>query len=163
MLNIIQCPGHAIMRKWLLLSDPDDSSSGARGYLKVSITVVGTGDDPPVCVSSFLPTSLLLLDTDYISILKETTTSYPILSSAQTERKEMSEEHDDIESNLLVPAGVTMRWATLRLKVYRAEDMPQSKWPLDTCHHHCSMHSNPLEKPFGTYFSLQWMMPLFRQ
>ncbi|XP_040034731.2 myoferlin [Gasterosteus aculeatus] len=81
--------GHAIMRKWLLLSDPDDSSSGARGYLKVSITVVGTGDDPP------------------------------------TERKEMSEEHDDIESNLLVPAGVTMRWATLRLKVYRAEDMPQ--------------------------------------
>ncbi|XP_068577997.1 myoferlin [Cebidichthys violaceus] len=82
-------PGHAIMRKWLLLSDPDDSSSGARGYLKVSITVVGTGDDPP------------------------------------TERKERSAEQDDIESNLLVPAGVTMRWATLSLKVYRAEDMPQ--------------------------------------
>lgn len=52
MLNIILCPGHAIMRKWLLLSDPDDSISGARGYLKVSITVVGTGDDPPVCVPS---------------------------------------------------------------------------------------------------------------
>ncbi|XP_034538293.1 myoferlin [Notolabrus celidotus] len=82
-------PGHAIMRKWLLLSDTDDSTSGARGYLKVSIFVVGTGDDPP------------------------------------TERKEMSDEQDDIESNLLVPAGVTMRWATLSLKVYRAEDMPQ--------------------------------------
>ncbi|XP_042289274.1 myoferlin isoform X1 [Thunnus maccoyii] len=82
-------PGHAIMRKWLLLSDPDDSSSGARGYLKVSIFVVGTGDDPP------------------------------------TERRAISEEQDDIESNLLVPAGVTMRWATLSLKVYRAEDMPQ--------------------------------------
>ncbi|XP_031733793.1 myoferlin [Anarrhichthys ocellatus] len=82
-------PGHAIMRKWLLLSDPDDSSSGARGYLKVSITVVGTGDDPP------------------------------------TERKGISEDQEDIESNLLVPAGVTMRWATLSLKVYRAEDMPQ--------------------------------------
>ncbi|XP_056291609.1 myoferlin isoform X2 [Pseudoliparis swirei] len=81
--------GHAIMRKWLLLSDPDDSISGARGYLKVSITVVGTGDDPP------------------------------------TEGKDISEEKDDIESNLLVPAGVTMRWATLSLKVYRAEDMPQ--------------------------------------
>uniref|UniRef100_A0A665VTS3 Myoferlin like n=1 Tax=Echeneis naucrates TaxID=173247 RepID=A0A665VTS3_ECHNA len=38
---------HAIMRKWLLLSDPDDSRSGARGYLKVSIIVVGTGDEPP--------------------------------------------------------------------------------------------------------------------
>lgn len=43
------------MRKWLLLSDPDDSSSGARGYLKVSIIVVGTGDEPPVSVPSDLP------------------------------------------------------------------------------------------------------------
>uniref|UniRef100_UPI0037E7FE4C myoferlin isoform X2 n=1 Tax=Semicossyphus pulcher TaxID=241346 RepID=UPI0037E7FE4C len=82
-------PSHAIMRKWLLLSDTDDSSSGARGYLKVSIIVVGTGDDPP------------------------------------TEKRDLSDEQDDIESNLLVPAGITMRWATLCLKVYRAEDMPQ--------------------------------------
>ncbi|KAM6997545.1 myoferlin [Tautogolabrus adspersus] len=82
-------PGHAIMRKWLLLSDTDDSNSGARGYLKVSIIVVGTGDEPP------------------------------------TERRELSDEQDDIESNLLLPAGVTMRWAILTLKVYRAEDMPQ--------------------------------------
>ncbi|XP_035461979.2 myoferlin isoform X1 [Scophthalmus maximus] len=82
-------PGHAVMRKWLLLSDPDDSSSGARGYVKVSMIVVGTGDEPP------------------------------------SERREISEEQDDIESNLLVPTGVTMRWATLSLKVYRAEDMPQ--------------------------------------
>ncbi|XP_041865734.1 myoferlin isoform X2 [Melanotaenia boesemani] len=81
--------GHAIMRKWLLLSDLDNSNLGARGYLKVSIIIVGTGDEPP------------------------------------TERRELSEELDDIESNLLVPAGVTMRWATLSLKVYRAEDMPQ--------------------------------------
>ncbi|MEQ2276259.1 hypothetical protein XENORESO_016523 [Xenotaenia resolanae] len=82
-------PGHSIMRKWLLLSDPDESGRGARGYLKVSINVVGNGDEPP------------------------------------SERRELNEEQDDIESNLLVPAGVTMRWATLSLKVYRAEDMPQ--------------------------------------
>ncbi|XP_037552968.1 myoferlin-like [Nematolebias whitei] len=82
-------PGHAILRKWLLLSDPDDSCSGTRGYLKVSIFIVGTGDEPP------------------------------------TEKRGSNEEQDDIESNLLVPAGVTMRWATLNLKVYRAEDMPQ--------------------------------------
>lgn len=51
-----------------------------------------------------------------------------ILSSlSQTEKRGSNEEQDDIESNLLVPAGVTMRWATLNLKVYRAEDMPQSK------------------------------------
>ncbi|XP_010792529.1 myoferlin [Notothenia coriiceps] len=81
--------GHAIMKKWLLLGDADDSSLGARGYLKVSIIVLGTGDEPP------------------------------------TEKRDITADEDDIESNLLVPAGVTMRWATLSLKVYRAEDMPQ--------------------------------------
>ncbi|KAM4591429.1 myoferlin [Odontesthes bonariensis] len=81
--------GHAIMRKWLLLSDPDDTNLGAKGYLKVSIITMGTGDEPP------------------------------------SESRELSEEQDDIESNLLVPTGITMRWATLSLKVYRAEDMPQ--------------------------------------
>lgn len=49
------------------------------------------------------------------------------LISLQTEKREISEEQDDIERNLLVPAGVTMRWATLSVKVYRAEDVPQSK------------------------------------
>lgn len=39
---------HCVMRKWLLLNDPDDSSSGAKGYLKVSLFLVGTGDEPPV-------------------------------------------------------------------------------------------------------------------
>ncbi|XP_029925926.1 myoferlin isoform X2 [Myripristis murdjan] len=82
-------PGHAVMRKWLLLSDPDDTGSGAKGYLKVSMIIVATGDEPP------------------------------------TEKRETNEEQDDIESNLLVPAGITLRWATLNLKVYRAEDMPQ--------------------------------------
>ena len=45
----------------------------------------------------------------------------------QVEKREQSEELDDIESNLLLPAGVTLRSATLSLKVYRAEDMPQSE------------------------------------
>lgn len=54
-------PGHAIMRKWLLLSDVDDSSSGARGYLKASIIVLGTGDEPPVSMQSTSASSSLLL------------------------------------------------------------------------------------------------------
>lgn len=66
---------------------------------------------------------------------KKTMTSSPLLACVQTEGKDISEEKDDIESNLLVPAGVTMRWATLSLKVYRAEDMPQSKWPINSCNH----------------------------
>uniref|UniRef100_A0AAY4D2T6 C2 domain-containing protein n=1 Tax=Denticeps clupeoides TaxID=299321 RepID=A0AAY4D2T6_9TELE len=82
-------PAHAILRKWLLLSDPDDPASGAKGYLKVSVMIVGTGDEPPV------------------------------------EKRDHVEEQDDIESNLLMPAGVTLRSATLTLKIYRAEDMPQ--------------------------------------
>lgn len=45
----------------------------------------------------------------------------------QMEKKESNEEQDDIENNLLLPAGVTLRSATLSLKVYRAEDMPQSE------------------------------------
>ncbi|XP_071319383.1 myoferlin-like isoform X2 [Trachinotus anak] len=82
-------PAHSVMRKWLLLNDPDDSSSGAKGYLKVSLFVVGTGDEPPV------------------------------------EKRDYNDDQDDIESNLLLPAGVTLRWATLSLKVFRAEDIPQ--------------------------------------
>uniref|UniRef100_A0A6Q2XG87 C2 domain-containing protein n=1 Tax=Esox lucius TaxID=8010 RepID=A0A6Q2XG87_ESOLU len=79
---------HAIMRKWVLLSDPDDSQV-AKGYLKVTVIIAGTGDEP------------------------------------LTEKRDRNEEQDDIESNLLVPAGVTLRLVTLNLKVYRAEDMPQ--------------------------------------
>ncbi|XP_069547483.1 myoferlin isoform X1 [Brachyistius frenatus] len=82
-------PAHCILRKWLLLNDPDDESSGAKGYLKVSLFVVGTGDEPPV------------------------------------EKRDSNDDQDDIESNLLLPAGVTLRWATLSLKVFRAEDIPQ--------------------------------------
>ena len=54
--------------------------------------------------------------------------NYSLFSSLsiQTEKKVRNEEQDDIESNLLVPAGVNMRLVTLNLKVYRAEDMPQS-------------------------------------
>ncbi|XP_039509145.1 myoferlin isoform X4 [Pimephales promelas] len=82
-------PAHCIMKKWVLLSDPDDSSSGAKGYIKVSMFVLGTGDEPPV------------------------------------ERKEEDNDKDDVESNLLLPAGVALRWVTLKLKVFRAEDVPQ--------------------------------------
>lgn len=40
--------GHAVMRKWLLLSDPEDTNSGAKGYMKVSMFVLGTRGEPPV-------------------------------------------------------------------------------------------------------------------
>ncbi|XP_041117050.1 myoferlin-like [Polyodon spathula] len=82
-------PGHSVMRKWLLLNDPDDSTSGGKGYLKVSMFIVGTGDELPV------------------------------------ENRDTDGDQDDIESNLLLPAGVSLRWVTFMLKLYRAEDIPQ--------------------------------------
>uniref|UniRef100_A0A8C8RVZ6 Myoferlin n=1 Tax=Pelusios castaneus TaxID=367368 RepID=A0A8C8RVZ6_9SAUR len=75
---------HAVMRKWLLLSDPEDTNSGAKGYLKVSMFILGAGDEPP-----------------------------------------RDNEKDDVESNLLLPAGTSLRWITFLLKIYRAEDIPQ--------------------------------------
>ncbi|XP_059957946.1 myoferlin isoform X3 [Mesoplodon densirostris] len=82
-------PGHAVMRKWLLLNDPEDTSSGAKGYLKVSMFVLGTGDEPP------------------------------------PETQDRGNDSDDVESNLLLPAGIALRWVTFLLKIYRAEDIPQ--------------------------------------
>ncbi|XP_029108966.1 dysferlin isoform X4 [Scleropages formosus] len=80
---------HAFLRKWLLLSDPEDLSAGARGYLKVSLCVLTAGDEAPM------------------------------------DKKEGVEEKEDIEGNLLRPAGVALRGAVFSLKVYRAEDLPQ--------------------------------------
>uniref|UniRef100_UPI00398EDE1E dysferlin-like n=1 Tax=Pristiophorus japonicus TaxID=55135 RepID=UPI00398EDE1E len=41
-------PRHAFLRKWLLLADPDDLAAGAKGYLKVNLVVLGTGDEAPI-------------------------------------------------------------------------------------------------------------------
>ncbi|XP_054428841.1 myoferlin isoform X1 [Pteronotus mesoamericanus] len=82
-------PGHAVMRKWLLLNDPEDTSSGAKGYMKVSMFVLGTGDEPP------------------------------------PEKQDYDNDTEDVESNLLLPAGIALRWVTFMLKIYRAEDIPQ--------------------------------------
>ena len=41
-------PHHSIINKWLLLGDPEDCMSGAKGYLKVTVNVLGTGDEVPV-------------------------------------------------------------------------------------------------------------------
>ncbi|KAM8972365.1 fer-1-like protein 5 [Pelodytes ibericus] len=40
--------GHVILRKWLSLYDPDNLSTGVRGYLKVSLYALGAGSSVPV-------------------------------------------------------------------------------------------------------------------
>ncbi|XP_040849283.1 fer-1-like protein 5 [Ochotona curzoniae] len=41
---IYHCPGHTLLRKWLGLCLPNKPISGVRGYLKVTICVLGVGD-----------------------------------------------------------------------------------------------------------------------
>ena len=41
---------HAYVRKWLLLTDLEDKSNTPKGYLKISICVLGAGDQPPVSI-----------------------------------------------------------------------------------------------------------------
>ena len=46
---------HSFINRWLLLSDPEDTLSGAKGYLKICATVLGPGDDAPVSLIVFIP------------------------------------------------------------------------------------------------------------
>ncbi|CAF0790229.1 unnamed protein product, partial [Didymodactylos carnosus] len=80
-------PKHSINRKWLLLSDEDDRMAGAKGYLKVSVNILGPGDEAP--------------------------------------SQETGDDNDDIECNLLKPAGLMLRPATFTLKLYKADDLPR--------------------------------------
>ncbi|CAF1545870.1 unnamed protein product, partial [Didymodactylos carnosus] len=38
---------HSVIRKWLLLANDDDRTASAKGYLKVSINILGSGDEAP--------------------------------------------------------------------------------------------------------------------
>nr|XP_033803583.1 fer-1-like protein 5 isoform X4 [Geotrypetes seraphini] len=46
--SVYYAPGHYLLRKWLTLYDPEYINSGVRGYLKVSVYVLGAGDHAPM-------------------------------------------------------------------------------------------------------------------
>ncbi|XP_019616066.1 PREDICTED: dysferlin-like [Branchiostoma belcheri] len=48
LLTIYQQPEHALLSKWMLLTDPDDVAASSRGFLKASLVVLGHGDSAPV-------------------------------------------------------------------------------------------------------------------
>uniref|UniRef100_A0A481AR29 Myoferlin n=1 Tax=Sus scrofa TaxID=9823 RepID=A0A481AR29_PIG len=97
-------PGHAVMRKWLLLNDPEDTSSGAKGYMKVSPEDTSSG------AKGYMKVSMFVLGTG---------------DEPPPEKRDRENDSDDVESNLLLPAGIALRWVTFLLKIYRAEDIPQ--------------------------------------
>ena len=41
---LISPPDHQFYHKWALLTDPDDTSGGPKGYLKCDISVITKGD-----------------------------------------------------------------------------------------------------------------------
>ncbi|CAI2384461.1 unnamed protein product [Moneuplotes crassus] len=41
-------PDHELYRKWVILTDTTDATEGVKGYLRVTINVLGPGDRPPV-------------------------------------------------------------------------------------------------------------------
>ncbi|XP_030841562.1 myoferlin isoform X6 [Strongylocentrotus purpuratus] len=85
--SIYEEEDHNIANKWLLLSNADDANAGAKGYLLVSMGVLGSGDEAPVF--------------------------------------KKADEANDIESNLLRPAGMSLRKGMFIVKAYHAEDVPQ--------------------------------------
>ncbi|BFY97443.1 hypothetical protein BsWGS_00482 [Bradybaena similaris] len=82
-------PKHALVNKWVLISDPEEATAGAKGYLKISACVLGPGDVAPNMTAK------------------------------------QNDEDEDIESNLLRPAGVQLRPATFTLHLFCAEDIPR--------------------------------------
>lgn len=72
-----------------------------------------------------------VLDFGVLLLISELLGSLVLFSSCpvvlQLEKKEVSEDKEDIEGNLLRPTGVTLRGAHFCLKIFKAEDLPQSK------------------------------------
>uniref|UniRef100_UPI00358F40ED myoferlin-like n=1 Tax=Myxine glutinosa TaxID=7769 RepID=UPI00358F40ED len=79
---------HVYPRKWLLMTELKENKMMARGFLKVTIMVLLSGEKEP-----------------------------------SVKKRRMDEE--DVESNILQPAGVAMQSIIFNLRVYRAEDLPE--------------------------------------
>ncbi|XP_070540972.1 myoferlin-like isoform X9 [Ptychodera flava] len=85
---VYEAEDHCFRNKWLLMTGTDEAQAGVKGYIKISVCVLGAGDEAPMF-------------------------------------KKSKDDSDDIESNLLRPAGIQLRKGCFNLRVYRAEDIPQ--------------------------------------
>eukprot|EP00055_Hartaetosiga_balthica_P009303 m.36689 g.36689 ORF g.36689 m.36689 type:complete len:2178 (-) comp6693_c0_seq1:45-6578(-) len=45
---IYEQENHHVSKKWVMLTNPKNRAGGVMGYLKVSMTIVGAGDNPPI-------------------------------------------------------------------------------------------------------------------
>lgn len=100
--SIFEMKGHAFVRKWVLLTAPADKDEDEEGKSKKR------GGDTP---AGYLKVTTMVLGPG---------DEPPAAASAKPKDIE-----DDIESNLLMPVGVTRQSAVFTLKVYNAEELPQ--------------------------------------
>ena len=42
-------PNHSFVNKWLLLCNPDNALDSHKGYLKICVSLLGPGNEAPVC------------------------------------------------------------------------------------------------------------------
>ena len=89
-----------------------------QGYLKISMQVLGPGDEPKRSVSK------------------------------------IDDENVDIEANLLRPSGVRLQSATFRVKIFQAEDLPQSKYCIS--HGLLMIFIATSDNPMLTFYQPSW-------
>ena len=99
---------HAVVRKWLLMTAPEENEpeEGENEEAKGSSAKPG---GPPAGYIKI--TAFILGPGDQIP--------------EATKKSDSQADDDDIESNLLRPAGAQLRPATFMVRIYQAEDLPQ--------------------------------------
>jgi len=54
-------PRHALINKWLLLSNQEEEYEGVKGFLKICAAVLGPNDDAPVCNLPWLLLRMIII------------------------------------------------------------------------------------------------------
>ncbi|XP_051829561.1 fer-1-like protein 5 [Antechinus flavipes] len=102
--------GHTLMRKWLGLCHSNKPYLGIRGYLKVTVSVLGAGDEAPVRLCTQIGQGHFL---QYIC-------------GALVDHGHLHET-GEMEKNLFMSAIVPIQLATFCFYIYSAEDLHFSK------------------------------------
>ncbi|CAB3993921.1 myoferlin-like isoform X2 [Paramuricea clavata] len=101
---------HSLLRKWLVLTEPDEHETVIKGQ-EQSATTQDETQDSGGTLAGYVKTSMVVLQ--------------PGATAPSLEDIGKNSDDDDIETNLLHSPGVALTPAVFMLRVYRAEDLPQ--------------------------------------
>lgn len=109
--SIYEMPGHSFVRKWMLLTNPGDKGAdeeqAGKGKTAKGVRGSSRGGSP----AGYLKATVVVLG--------------PGDKPPPPSKLAGEDDSDDIDTNLLSPAGVGLQDAVFTLNVYRAEDLPQ--------------------------------------